>query len=493
MFALPDEAAMAPTLMIFPPPAASIPGTTARAQLSTDLALRSSMRSQVSSLVSCTGCPMRKPPAMLQRISIRVPVGRARATDCASRRSAGAKRLALSSPPYAERRCSSCRSMRMSEAPSAANAAATARPRFPAAPVIRQVLPPKLTARRLRGRAALGLRPVPRRGLCVGESARVLESGCHGRRGPGEHLVVVDVEQPQPALLPQGEPDHAAQLDQFGLVVVSVQALRECVVGRGVPGDRLRVGERRLLALVVAGRLLELEQVPHLVLDDRAARRRFHRALVAAVLALHGARDIEAAQLLDRMIEHAVPEDVVPGVGEEPEAGGHVRADRRALGARRALALAALHLPAHLRVHLLERNVADPLLRHGASPRKAYCGLMPAPLITRAYSSCSLRTNFAKSSGDMSMVSLPRFCSRSRTVGSASALRVSAEIFATMSLGVPAGAQMPNHSGASAPCTPASPVVGTSGSWPLRLGVLTARARTLPPLMWGIAAEIGAQ
>src|SRR6267142_5472527 len=124
---------------------------------------------------------------------------------------------------------------------------------------------------------------------------------------------------------------------------------------------------------------------------------------------------------------------------------------------------------------------------------RRHCRGMPADLITRAYSSISLRTNLANSSGDMSMVSFPRLDSRSRTPGSASALRVSAEILATIFAGVPAGAQMPNHKGASAPWIPASPVVGISGSWLLRFAVLTASARTLPPLMWGIAAGSCAQ
>src|SRR5262249_51943440 len=162
------------------------------------------------------------------------------------------------------------------------------------------------------------------------------------------------------------EPDHAAELDQLGLVEVPVHAIPERVVDRRVPGDRLGVGKRRLLALVVARRFLELEQVPDLVLDQGAAGRRLDRALVAAVLALDRARHVEAAQLLDRVVEHAVPEDVAPGIGEEPEARRDVGADRRALRPRRALALAALHLLAHLGVHLFQRNVADSLLRHGA-------------------------------------------------------------------------------------------------------------------------------
>src|SRR6266581_2467785 len=71
MFALPPRPASAAMLTIFPCPAAIILGTTARAVLITDFALRSSISSQVSSGVSCTGCPMRKPPAILHRASIR--------------------------------------------------------------------------------------------------------------------------------------------------------------------------------------------------------------------------------------------------------------------------------------------------------------------------------------------------------------------------------------------------------------------------------------
>src|SRR5262249_10729294 len=150
--------------------------------------------------------------------------------------------------------------MRMSEAPSAANACATARPRLPAAPVIRQVLPPNVTAGApLCGRSALALRPVFGRGLGVGELARVLEARGHRRGGAGEDLVVVDIEQAQPALLSEGQADHAAQLDQLNLVEVLVHALPERVVGRRVPSDRLGVRERGLLALVVARRFLELE------------------------------------------------------------------------------------------------------------------------------------------------------------------------------------------------------------------------------------------
>src|SRR6185436_403910 len=69
----------------------------------------------------------------------------------------------------------------------------------------------------------------------------------HRRRRSREHLVVIDVEQPQPALLAEGEADHAAELDQLGLAEMPVHALPEGVVGVEMPRDRLGVGERRFL------------------------------------------------------------------------------------------------------------------------------------------------------------------------------------------------------------------------------------------------------
>src|SRR4026207_894305 len=122
--------------------------------------------------------------------------------------------------------------------------------------------------------------------------------------------------------------------------------------------------------------------------------------------------------------------------------------------------------------------------------------------MTAAYVLISSRTNLANSAGDMSMPSLPSARSFSFTPGSASALRTSAEIFCTTPAGapvapppagVPAGAQTPNQSGESAPLTPASPVVGTSGSVGLRFAELTASARGLPLLMEDMPAEIGVQ
>src|SRR5690242_20702560 len=111
------------------------------------------------------------------------------------------------------------------------------------------------------------LRPIVRRCLGGGKLLGVLVAGRHRGGGGGHHLMVVDVEKPQPALLAEGQPDHAAELDQLGLGEVLVEAVPERVVGLGAPDDRLGVGERRLLAVVVLRRRFEVDQVLDVVLD----------------------------------------------------------------------------------------------------------------------------------------------------------------------------------------------------------------------------------
>src|SRR5438552_6385546 len=383
MFALPLRPATAPMLTIFPRPAASIFGTTARAVLITDFALRSTMSSQTLSGVSCTGCPMRKPPAILHRTSI--PGNRTAATACAteaaSSRSARSTSLRSSSRPKADRRTLSSRSIRTREAPADAKAAASARPRLPAAPVIRQVSPSNVTAQAAGGPAGLGdllrvclagLRPVFGRSLRLGKRLGVLEPRRHRRRSPGKHLVVVDVEQPQPALLPHGEGDGAAELDELGLAEMPLQTFPERIVGIEMPGDRLGIRERCFLAVVAARGFFEIEQVLDVLFHDPRARS-LDRALVAAIVTLHRARHVQSAELLDGVVAHTLVEQVAPGVRKGPESRRHVGAHRRALRPRRALALAALHFLLHLRIHLFQREIADALLAaHAMSPRLRY-------------------------------------------------------------------------------------------------------------------------
>src|SRR5919107_243378 len=147
-------------------------------------------------------------------------------------------------------------------------------------------------------RSASDLGPVVGRRLALLELVARPEAGRHRRVGAGHDLVVVDVQHPQPALLAERQADEASELDQLRLGEVRVHALPEGVVGVEVPRDRLGVRERRLLALVVGLRALEVEELVVLALDE-AEPAALLGALVAAVLALDRARDVDAAQLLD--------------------------------------------------------------------------------------------------------------------------------------------------------------------------------------------------
>ena len=63
--------------------------------------------------------------------------------------------------------------------------------------------------------------------------------------------MVVDAQQPDPALLTEGQRDEAAKLDELGLGEVLVQALPERVVGVQPPSDRLGVRKGSFLTVVV--------------------------------------------------------------------------------------------------------------------------------------------------------------------------------------------------------------------------------------------------
>ena len=65
---------------------------------------------------------------------------------------------------------------------------------------------------------------------------------------------MLDVERAQPALLAHGQRDEVADLDQLRLAEMLVQPRPELVVDRQIPGDRLGIGQRRLLLVVVARR-----------------------------------------------------------------------------------------------------------------------------------------------------------------------------------------------------------------------------------------------
>src|SRR5262249_28367819 len=86
------------------------------------------------------------------------------------------------------------------------------------------------------------LRPIVGGLLRALERVHGFEARRHRRVGAGENLVMLDVERAQPALLPHGQRDEIADLDQLGLAETLVQAGPELVVDRQIPGDRLGIG-----------------------------------------------------------------------------------------------------------------------------------------------------------------------------------------------------------------------------------------------------------
>src|SRR5690348_1947328 len=77
--------------------------------------------------------------------------------------------------------------------------------------------------------------PVVVGGLRGSELLRRAEAGGHRGAGSGQHLVMFDVEEAQPALLAHRERYEAAELDQFGLGEVPVKPLPQRVVGFRAP------------------------------------------------------------------------------------------------------------------------------------------------------------------------------------------------------------------------------------------------------------------
>src|SRR4051794_23224343 len=138
-----------------------------------------------------------------------------------------------------------------------------------------------------------GARPVTLRGLAAGERVRGLEARRHRGAGARHDLVMLDVQQSQPRLLTQREPDHAPELHELGLAEMGTETLPERVVRLAGPRDRLGIRERRLLPFAEALRALEVQQLVVLALDESLAATAL-RALVAAVLALDAARHVDA-------------------------------------------------------------------------------------------------------------------------------------------------------------------------------------------------------
>ena len=72
-------------------------------------------------------------------------------------------------------------------------------------------------------------------------------------------------------------------------------------------------------------------------------------------------------------------------------------------------------------------------------------------------------------------------------VGDRAIFAISEDKRLTISLGVAAGARIPNHATVSYPGNPDSATVGTSGNRGERLRVVTASARSLPAFTKGTA------
>ena len=177
----------------------------------------------------------------------------------------------------------------------------------------------------------------------------------------------------QPALLAHGDGDEIADLDQLRLAEMLMQARPQFVAGRQIPSDRLGVSERGLLPLVVTRRALEIDQVGVVVFLE-AGLGRLDRALVAAELAQHRTRDVDAAQLLDVVVGDAVLEYVAPGIGERPERRRHMGADRLAFRPRRPLPRAALEFGDH--GGIFDRrgiDIANARFRHRRLPPRNDC------------------------------------------------------------------------------------------------------------------------
>ena len=84
------------------------------------------------------------------------------------------------------------------------------------------------------------------------------------------------------------------------------------------------------------------------------------------------------------MVENAVAKNVVPGVGEEPKAIRHMGPNGAAFGAGCAFADTALHFLAHLRSHVLKRDIADSLFVCHRCPSFRHIGRLFKPVrITR--------------------------------------------------------------------------------------------------------------
>ena len=144
---------------------------------------------------------------------------------------------------------------------------------------------------------------------------------------------MIDVQQPQPALLPQRQADRAPQFYEFLLVEVLVLPIPEGVVRVESPDDGFCIGECCFLAVVVLVGLLEVHEIIHLNFFD-ACILTLDGALIAAKFTDDRPRDVETAKLFYFVRKDAVAKNIIPGLGEKPKTGRHVGAYRTTLGTR---------------------------------------------------------------------------------------------------------------------------------------------------------------
>jgi hypothetical protein len=161
----------------------------------------------------------------------------------------------------------------------------------------------------------------------------------------------------------------AAQLDDLGSGEVLAQASPDGVVGAlGIPDEHARVEERRLLPLAEAVGALELEELLVVRLRQPLLSAP-ERPLGPSVVAFDGLRHVDTTELLERVLEHALPEDQLPRAGEGPRDGGDMRPDRLGFGPWGSEPAGVLHVSAELRIfELVDVDVADP--RHAPIVRQ---------------------------------------------------------------------------------------------------------------------------
>ena len=98
-------------------------------------------------------------------------------------------------------------------------------------------------------------------------------------------MMMLDVEQAQPALLAHGEGDKTTKLHKLGLGKMFIHSLPKRIIGIQMPRDGLGIGQRSFLPFVIPVRLLKVQQLIVLRLFE-ARFDRFDGTLIAAVLAV---------------------------------------------------------------------------------------------------------------------------------------------------------------------------------------------------------------